>query len=151
MALGSEVRPARRFSPSWRLKATPSCLRNAYLDICPDGNTINGPDNAGEGALNPRPACRHQYHYRDAPRIQMLLVSQIGISGDQNFIAFTHCRIKKIAVRESRPSLLVCSGDFMLREKVPQWYRRTLIKKYSHLRWCQRTARSVFKDRTHLI
>jgi len=81
----------------------------------------------------------------------MLLVSQIGISGDQNFIALMHCRIEKIAVRESRPSLLVCSRNLMLREKVPQRYRRSLIKKYSHLRWCQRTARSVFKDRTHLI
>ena len=130
MALGPEVRPARKFSRSWPLKAAPSCLRNVYLDICPDRNSINSPDNAGECASVPRPACRHQYHYRNAPRIQMLLVSQIGISGDQNFIALMHCRIEKIAVRESRPSLLVCGGDFMLREKVPQWYRRTLIKRY---------------------
>ncbi len=60
-------------------------------------------------------------------------------------------RVQQLSILKPRPSALVCGGNFVLRQRVTQRFRSTLIKQCAHLGSGERATRGVVQHRTNLF
>ena len=109
-------------------------LRNLDLNVSSDRSAIDSGHNRSGRPLKPGPAGRLQHDNCDSSRIQVLLISQIGVRREKDLEAVPFRGIQKFAIAEGRPTALVGGRDFVPYEKSPQRHRRTLIEEDTHLR-----------------
>lgn len=96
-------------------------------------------------AVDTRPARGHQHNDGNTACREVLLISEIRISRDQQGEAFSFSRIEQTAILELCPTTLVRGDNLMLRQESTQRYRGTLIEQNTHLRRCKRTPRRVLQ------
>ena len=79
------------------------------------------------------------------------MILEIRVSGEQHGEVFSLGRVKQLAVPQLRPAALVRGYNFVMRQRVPQWLRRALVEKYTHLCGSKRASRGVIEHGTHLF
>jgi len=103
-----------------------------YFDVIPGGDACNCRLDLGEFALYPRLGGGEQDHNGDSTPNQVLLISEVSIRGDQNFITFQfRCR-QKVAILELGPSQFKGCQHLVRRKVSPQWSRSALVKQDLH-------------------
>src|SRR5262249_26504266 len=78
--------------------------------------------------LNARPRGRLEDDEREATPSQILLIAQVLIGRDQNFKPCTLGGVEQGAIRQGRPSLLICGRNTVSDKLSSQWNRRSLIE-----------------------
>ena len=123
---------------------------NRYLRIASGLGSVNGVHYGGHCLLYPRPTRRQQYDDRDLSSIKILLVPEARVGRNQECKAFALSRVQQLAVLQRRPAALIGSGDFVLRQPIPQWNGSTLVEQDAHLRGSQGAPCGVLEDRSYL-
>ena len=96
---------------------------------------IYGPDHVGDACFYLRPVPGRQNYDGDASILQVLLVSQIGISRNQDVEAVALRDIEQIPVPELLPSQLKRSCDIVGGQVASQISGHVLIEEHLHRRY----------------
>jgi len=95
---------------------------------------------------NARPTCCGENNDSNTSGCKVLLVAEIGVSGDKYLESLIFCRTQQLAVLESSPAKLVGGGDTVIGESLPQRNRSPLVKQDTHLCSQQSGPGRVFQD-----
>lgn len=68
----------------------------------------------------------------DVSRLQVLLILEVRIRGDQDVESVTLGSIEQFAVGQCGPAHLKCGGHVMLCQRQSQWNRNALIEEDAH-------------------
>ena len=126
-------------------------LRYLDFDVAPGRCGIDCADYGSDRSSYPRPAGRRQNNNRKTPVSEVLLVSKVRVGGNHERESFALSRIEQLAVAQLRPAAFVGGGDFVLRQRLAQGRRSTLVEQYAHSGGSQRAPRSVLQDGTDLF
>ena len=97
------------------------------------------------------PTCCPEHDDRNATACKVLLIPEILIGGDKNFVPFGFCRGDEFTVHQGRPTTFVRRCDLMACERTPQGGRGSVIKEDPHLCNGERTAGSVLQHGARLV
>lgn len=104
------------------------CL-NLYFDVVTWFDRIDRCNDFGNLSLNLRPRCRHEYDDRNLPALEILLIAEALVGGDENLESIRlGCR-QQLSVRQCRPTEFVCGDYAMPSDMRSQWNRSCLIEK----------------------
>jgi len=101
--------------------------------------------------LDAGPARRGQNNDGNVPRLQVLLILELRVSGDEYLEAFLLRRIQQLAVLQPRPVALVRGRYFVMRQRLTQRDRGSLVEKYAHLSGGQCAPCGVLQNRANLL
>lgn len=107
--------------------------RRHNLDIATDVRLINSTAYVANNFLYTRPTGCRNYENSDLPPTQILLVLQISVRGDKQFVSGLLRLGQHLTVLERAPTQFEGCGDLVVRQITAQWDGRTLIEKDTHL------------------
>ena len=81
---------------------------------------------------NPGPSRRHEYQYRHLSGRQVLLIAEVLIGRDEEFVTILFRPIEQGAIPQLRPSSFEGRIHTVLRQVTPKRYRSSLIKQDLH-------------------
>ncbi len=76
---------------------------------------------------------------------------QVEVSGKEEPERLSFRGIEQFTISQLRPGALVSSHDLVMRQRLAQRNRGTLVEEYPHLRRCQRASSSVLQNLTRLL
>ena len=126
-------------------------ITRVQLEIAAFRSPIDRSAYLGQRPLNPRPACGPENDNCQISSSQILLVPQVLISGDKNFVLLGLGCDDQFPVLQSRPASFVGSHDFVPDQGVAQRRRCSVIEENPQLCHGKRTASGVLQHRACLI
>ncbi len=124
--------------------------RHCNLDIATDDRLVDSTTYGIDSFLYTRPTGCCYYENSDISPTQVLLVPQVPIRGDKEFVPSFLRLGQHLSVLESAPIPFVSRDDLVVRQITAQWDGRTLIEKNTHSSRVQ-GLRCVFQYRTGLL
>jgi len=82
---------------------------------------------------NARPTCCRESNNRNLPGRKILLVTKIGVGGNQHLESTRLGKTQQLSVFQSDPPKLISCADTVTEERLPQRNRCSLIKQDAHL------------------
>ena len=99
---------------------------------------------------NARPTRCRENNDSNSPGCKVLLIPEIGVGGNKYLEPLLFGRTQQLTILQSSPAKLISSEDTVIRERLPQRNRCSLVKQNSHLCGQQSRPGCVLQNVTSL-